>query len=967
MDQITENSNRKNSISLSRNTPVALVVGAASFLGSHLVDRLLEKGIQIVGIDDLKKGKRQNLHKATENKDFHLLIESPERLEIDLPRLDYIFIVPTEEAGLKRVLDIAEKYTCRCLLVSSIDLYDKEKQGSAGLRWLKEVEKEVARFASEHKLNARIVRLGSVYGPRMEFAGKDPIVKLIQQALTDSLQKDVTLEFSSRALYISDAVDLLIKTMLAGSTAQKIFDGVELDPIKVAEIKQVLLDPIWYETRDFAPTPLPPWPTPNLEKTVQFLNWRPKSKLVAGLRHTLSYFKDNEIEVPEIEVSGFKDQADVALEKVEPEKEALGEEKKKLLEELKPEKKEGTPKAKNKILTRLSVPLSKIYLVLLISLVTYALIWPSLLLGWGILTFRSQLSAGLKSLQEGEFEQGLQSIKQAEEGVEIAKSVFEIAQPIKSTGLLKQEFETGERILTLSNLSITSAKSTILGTRALLQSLKAVTGELNESPGEYFDEAQAELSAATEDLSKASAILKNENFTKNLPQILAFRVAGISEKLGSYTDLANKAQTMSILLPKLVAMDGSRSYLILLQNNMELRPAGGFIGSFAKVSLEGGKLKKLDVNDIYTIDGQLGIQVEPPKEIKTDLGQNYWYLRDSNWEPDFPTSARQAEWFYTKETGERVEGVIALDISAMEDLLSNIGSLELPDYKEKITIENLFERAISYAELSFFPGSQAKKSFLTALTNELFNKMFFLPQQNFWPKIVSSLGKSLEEKHISVYLNDPKDFSFILSQNWAQAMPRQSAQNEDNDFLSLVEANLGANKVNYYLERAYNLETVVGKYGEVKHRLRVNYTNRSPSDTFPGGKYKNRMRVYLPFGSALTRVLWGETDITKEATSFVDYGRSGYSLLLELAPKEQKTLVLDYTVPIKLDFKDSRANYRLDVVKQAGTLKDPFKWTITYPLSYKVVSGQTKVIGPQEHTISTDLSKDRSFEVQFSK
>ncbi|MCL4366536.1 DUF4012 domain-containing protein [Patescibacteria group bacterium] len=421
---------------------------------------------------------------------------------------------------------------------------------------------------------------------------------------------------------------------------------------------------------------------------------------------------------------------------------------------------------------------------------------------------------------------------------------------------------------------------------------------------------------------------------------------------------------------------GKKDYLILLQNNMELRPAGGFIGSFAKVSFESGKLKKLVVNDIYAIDGQLKIHVEPPKEIKEDLGQKDWYLRDSNWEPDFPTSARQAEWFYTKETGERVEGVIALDVSAMEELLSAVGPLDLKDYQEKITSENLFERAVSHAELSFFPGSQAKKSFLTALTNELFNKVFFLPQQN-WPGILGALGRSLDEKHISIYLNDPQLFSYLTSQNWVHTLPRASnaiESDSNQDFLSLVEANLGADKVNYYLDRNYKLETIIGKEGEIQHRLRINYTNRSPSDVFPGGGYKNRMRVYLPFGTKLTRALWAESDITKNVTGFVDYGRSGYSMLLTLAPKEQKTLVLDYVVPMKLKFTESgqsspakQASYRLDIIKQPGTLRDPLAWTITYPINFQLISQQTKKIGPQEQTIQTDLSVDRSFEVEFKK
>lgn len=955
MGENNESINKKNSILLSRNSPVALVVGAAGFLGSHLVDKLLDRGIQVVGVDDLENGKKQNLREATESRNFHIVIESPERIDLDLPRLDYLFIVSSGKWNLEKVLELFKKHKCRCLLVSSIELYEKDNDEEE-LRWFKDTERRIAKFAEVDHLNARILRLGPVYGPRMDFKIKDPLVKLIQQALKGDLQKQVSLEFSSRAVYVADAVDLIIRTIFVGSTAQKIFDGVAPTPFQVSEIKQILLDPVWYETRDFKPSELPPWPTPNLDKTIKTLSWHPTQKLVANLKKTLSYFKDNEIVVPELE-----DAPPAGKEKTEDRKEnsEWSEAKKESLEAFKQITDEPREKPKTK-------KGSKVYLFFIIALVTYALIWPGLVFGWGILTFHYQLNEGLKNLEKGEFDRSLGNINQANTGLIEAKSIYDNLEPIRKANVFKRGFESGDSLFNLSSLSVTSARSTVLGIQALLKSIKAVTGEITESPVSYFDYANLELNSASEDLSKAYAILKDRDFNKELPPIIAQKITGLSEKIALYNKLAGKARAMSILLPKLVALEGTKSYLVLLQNNMELRPTGGFIGSFAKVSFEGGKLKKLDVNDIYAIDGQLAIHVEPPKEIKGDLGQKDWFLRDSNWEPDFPTAARQAQWFYTKETGERVEGVVALDISAMEGLLAGIGPLELADYNEKITAENLFERAVTHAELSFFPGTQAKKSFLTALTNGVFEKIFFLPQNN-WSGIISALGKSLDEKHISIYLNDPKLFSYIVSENWAHVLPRQTDQNTNNDFLSIVEANLGANKVNYYLDRSYNLETVVGKFGEVKHRLRINYINRSPSDTFPGGKYKNRMRIYLPFSSQLTRVLWGEADITKSISSFVDFGRIGYSMLLELAPKEQKTLVLDYSVPVKLDFQDGKAAYRLDVVKQAGTGEDPFQWTISYPLSFKIASDQTRKVGPQEQKISTDLSIDRSFEVEFRK
>lgn len=960
MDETAYSSNLKKSILLSRNNPVALVVGAAGFLGSHLVDELLDKGIQVVGVDDLEKGEKSNLAEATENRNFHLVIESPERLDLDLPRLDYIFLVLAGEINLGKILEQFRKEKSRCLLVSSIDLYERDSLGKS-LEWLKEAESRVAKFAKENNLNARVLRLGPVYGPRMDFKPKDPVIKLITQALTENLQKEVSLDFSSRALYVDEAMDLIIRTIFAGSTAQKIFDGVLPTPVKVSEIKQVLLDPVWYEEKDFIFTELPPWPTPNLEKTIKTLNWHPKPHVLANLKKTLSYFRDNEIKVPETEVKG-----EIVNNKEEDE--SWNEEKKEALRAFKQEKttdfKEEAPAKKRGRLPKFS--LSKLYLILVLLLVAYALIWPGLILSWSVFSFRNGLNEGLKNLERGEFEKSLGNINQAEAGIREAESILSSLEPIRKTGLLKQQFELSDNLFDLSTLSVSSVRSSVLGIQALLKSLQAITGEKDEPALGYFNSAQIDLSSAGESFAKAETILMDENFSKKLPGFLQKRVAEISLKLSRYGKLTAKAEAMSVLLPQLVGLGGAKNYLVLLQNNMELRPAGGFIGSFAEISFEGGKLKKMEVNDIYSIDGQLNIHVEPPAEIREDLGQKDFYLRDSNWEPDFPTSARQAEWFYTKETGKSVEGVVALDVSAMEELLAAIGPVELADYKEKISAQNLFEKTVTHAETGFFPGTQAKKSFLTALTHSVFEKIFFLPQKN-WPAILTALGKSLEEKHISLYLNDPKPFSYLVSQNWTHVLPRQSNENANKDFLSIIEANLGANKVNYYLDRSYDLHTVVEKDGNLRHRLRVSFLNRSPSDAFPGGKYKNRMRLYLPFGTKLIRAIWGETDITKNITGFVDYGRSGYSMLLELDPKEQKILVLDYEVPIKIEFQDGKATYRLDVVKQAGTGKDPFVWTVTYPISYQLIPNQTGETSPQEQSISTDLSVDRSFEVEFKK
>lgn len=932
-------------------------MGAAGFLGSFLVERLLAKKIQVVGVDNFKTGSKIFLEESSKDKDFHLLIADAEGLKLSLKRLDYIFIATSENIKLRSILELAAKEKARVVFISSVDLYGS--QLNAKLRELKEKESEIAKFSFENKINARVVRLGAVYGPRMNFKSADPLFKLIKAAIKDELQKNIPLDFSTRALYIDDVIELILKTVFAGSTAQKIFDGVSPFPIEIAEAKQILLDPVWYENKGFKPNELPPWNTPNLEKTIKTLNWRPKAELVSSLKSTLMYFKENNIGILDRE----EESEEFAGEMSEEKRVQLNSLKN--ADEIKTEKETKNKTANKK--TGIKLPVAGILKILLSAVFVYVVIWPFIVIFYGIFTFQYNLDMAVKSLEKGEMESSFKYTSLSRKGIAQIEENLKTVQILKEVNLFKGFLEKGDRIIEIFHSLISAIESSGKGVEGLYQGIKALTGESSKDARTFFDSSLVELKSAGETLAKIDIKLSDESFINSTPEILKKRLLFLKEKLSQYKKLIDKARSAALLLPALTG-GGSKSYLVLLQNNGELRPTGGFIGSVAKISFENGKLKKVDTNDVYEIDGQLRIHVEPPKELKEGLNQNDWYLRDSNWEPDFPTSARQAQWFYNKETGESVNGVIAIDITSVQDLLSAVGSLELPDYDKKITEANLFQEAITHAEVGFFPGSKAKKSFLTALEAALFNKLFFVPNQN-WPQIVASLGRSLEQKHISIYLNDPKLFSYAVSQSWQSSLPRVSdpVEGKSVDLLVPVEANLGANKANFYIDRRYLLETIIGKEGDIRHNLKITYTNRSPADTFPAGSYKNRMRLYMPFGTSLHRVLWGGTDITKEVTIFADYGRSAISFLIELGAKESKDLVIDYTYPGSLSFKDKKSIYRLDVIKQAGTLKDSFEWKMSYPINFKVSSPEGKKNAPQSFSIETDLSTDKSFEVEFSK
>ena len=145
--------------------------------------------------------------------------------------------------------------------------------------------------------------------------------------------------------------------------------------------------------------------------------------------------------------------------------------------------------------------------------------------------------------------------------------------------------------------------------------------------------------------------------------------------------------------------------------------------------------------------------VEPPPELKKYLGEAGWYLRDSNWSPDFPVSALRAEWFFEKESGRQVDGVIGVNLFLAQNILEQLGGLEVVDFQEKIDHRNLFERAEYHSEVGFFPGSTQKKDFLASLGRALFEKVK-VSDEKTWLSLARAVYQSINEKDLLFYLHD---------------------------------------------------------------------------------------------------------------------------------------------------------------------------------------------------------------------
>ncbi len=482
-----------------------------------------------------------------------------------------------------------------------------------------------------------------------------------------------------------------------------------------------------------------------------------------------------------------------------------------------------------------------------------------------------------------------------------------------------------------------------------------VLGQSQGRMEEVLTQLTNDVSLTQRELSLTEAKMppKPSLFEKNFAQIKTLRKE--MTKLEGFLKMA----------PWILGIGGKRTYLVLLQNNMELRPGGGFIGTIGLLTLNDGLLD-FKIEDVYTADGQLRGHVEPPPAIKKYLNQIHWYLRDSNWDPDFSQDGEKAAWFYEKEMGIKPDGVIALDLSLAKDILSLTGPVELSDYQEKITADNFFLKAQTYTQEKFFPGSTQKKDFLGSVANSLFAKL--TTEKNFpWFGAARVVEEATQQKHLLAFFNNELAQRLLSEQGWSGEVADVSCQGTAclNDYSMVVEANLGVNKVNYFIKREINKEVNFAPDGLTTKTI-IKYENTSPVNVSFGGNYQNYLRVLRPMNSLLEKVMVDgqELPLSKIDQEIVA-GKSSAGIWVSITPGIKKTVEVSYKLP--LDSLPKEFTYQLLFQKQAGTDKDPLTLKVFAPAWQIMETNFPATTRNNSFVYGTDLLVDRVFTVRLKR
>ncbi|MDD5043687.1 MAG: DUF4012 domain-containing protein [Patescibacteria group bacterium] len=436
-------------------------------------------------------------------------------------------------------------------------------------------------------------------------------------------------------------------------------------------------------------------------------------------------------------------------------------------------------------------------------------------------------------------------------------------------------------------------------------------------------------------------------------------------------NIKNFTKFSDALLRVLGHEEGKR-YLIFFQNNAELRPTGGFLGSFALLDLDRGEIKKLKIpgGGTYDMNGGLKEFVLAPEPLH--LVNTRWQFQDSNWFADFPTSAQKMMWFYEKSGGPTIDGVIAITPSVVEKLLEITGPISMEsEYGATINSGNFWRIAQKEAEKKFAETAKSKK-IIGDLTGELLEKILQSDQGQYL-RMLRIINEALDEKDIQLYFNEPQLEKLVDNLGWSGSL-----QTAPCDYLAVVHTNIAGGKSDRVIDEEISLSTEINKNGEIINTVKITKTHRgAEGEEFVGTKNIDYLKIYVPQGSELLAVegqskpenelfekpadnLISDPDLQKiigpaaidKATGTeitTEFGKTAFANWLQVKPGHSRSLTFKYRLPFVLKskgqnksflsfLKDSKAEkylYTLLIQKQAGT-NGHFSQTIKLPNNLKM-------------------------------
>ena len=472
-------------------------------------------------------------------------------------------------------------------------------------------------------------------------------------------------------------------------------------------------------------------------------------------------------------------------------------------------------------------------------------------------------------------------------------------------------------------------------------------------------------------------------------EALPWRVRTLLDKADEWLPLAGDGLKLTQVLPEIMGLYNPRRYLLIAQNENEIRATGGFISGAGLIEIDKGRIVRIDFQDANSVDawtdksntfGALSKPYGKPPQALTDfMLLDLFLFRDVNYWPDFPLSAQKAMELYSYgQEIPQLDGAIAIDQQFMSLLLSGTGPVIIPDSGETINQYNIIDSL--HEAWTLQDGVLERKSFLGTFSLAIYDRLENNPSAIDPITLAKQMGKALKQKHLQIYISDPDVVPVLKNIGWDGRL----SSPDDHDALMTVDMNVGYNKANLFIEKEMLYDVHLNNDGTGQADLTIThkhngdvsdepcwqgtmdeYRNKAPYLALADKCYWNFLRVYVPEGSQLIsgpqHLVPGETwfggydwdqptEVVSELPGFTTFSNfmlipRGASLISQYR----------YQLPATITQVDGQIRqYQLHLIKQAGVSPYQVLVTVTLPVGTKLES------------VSPELDKKDSTTLQFT-
>ncbi|MGI8874676.1 MAG: DUF4012 domain-containing protein [Egibacteraceae bacterium] len=383
------------------------------------------------------------------------------------------------------------------------------------------------------------------------------------------------------------------------------------------------------------------------------------------------------------------------------------------------------------------------------------------------------------------------------------------------------------------------------------------------------------------------------------------------------------ASTLTDVLPTFLGADAPKRYFFGAGNPAELRGAGGFIGAYAILTVDEGRI---DIGPFSPIQDLGAVPAEDATAPNADYADRYnrfggaGFWLNINMTPDFPSAAEAIESLYLQATGEAMDGTIVAEPATLAALLAVTGPVDVPGFDATVDADNVVAFVANEA-FDRITDPEQRKRLLGAVAASALQGFLQGGEAQNSIQAIAALSSAVNGRHLLLHSGDD-----AVQNAFAETGVAGRLLDPDGDYLAAVVNNAANNKADYYAERTVHYQVALRPQGGAAATAAVELANATPTEGVTGyvigpnvadaepGDNRSLLSVYCAAGCERTafRRSRNEGSVREET----ELAHPVFTTMVPLGSGEAERIELDWTVDDVWTVDGDQGAYRLTVQDQ---------------------------------------------------